>query len=225
MDVVAQQSNDTLFRNQAIKNLIQFYHESIGLQAELYNGPQYEPHPGYNEGHPYFNTTSFSIGSVGYNGLVYQEVPILYDLVRNELVVRHPYGDAFSAIKEKVDSFSFSGHSFIKLIIDSTNTNLSENNFYEKLFSGRILLLANNRKYVQEQSGATTIERKIYEKVQYYLLKDGKIYPVKNKKSLLALLKDKRNELQQYIKKNNLQFRNNMKADMSQLVAYYDQLM
>jgi len=225
IDVIAQQAADTVFRGQAIKNLIQFYHQSIGFHAELYNGPQPEPYLTFTEGDPYFTTSTFSSGTIRYNGLIYQEVPILYDLVRDELVIRHPNGDRFSVFMEKVDSFSFSGHYFIKLKIDSTTSPLTKSSFYEKLFSGRIMLLARNRKFIQEQSGTTSFERKIYERNQYYVLKDGKYYPVKNKKSLLAVLKDKRNELQQYIKKNNLEFRNNFKADMSEVVAYYDQLL
>ena len=225
VDVMAQQAADTVFRGQAIENLIRFYHQSIGFHAELYNGPQPEPYLSFTEGDPYFKTSTFSSGTVGYNGLIYREVPILYDLVRDELIIRHPQGDAFSVTMEKVDSFSFSGHYFIKLKIDSTTSPLTKSSFYEKVFAGRIMLLARNRKFIQEQSGTTSFERKIYERNQYYLLKDGKYYPVKNKKSLLAVLKDKRNELQHYIRKNNLEFRDNIKAYMTQVVAYYDQLM
>ena len=107
----AQQPADTGFRKEAINNLTHLYYQALGDQAGLYNGPVYDPYiPPITEGNPYFLTESFSTGSVSYNGLNYEQVPLLYDIVRDEVVVRHPTGFPIALIKEKIDSFSFSGH-------------------------------------------------------------------------------------------------------------------
>jgi len=221
---LAQQQTDTSFRNQAVNHLIQLYYQAVGHQAELYTSPVYDQYlPPITEGSPYFLTDSFSLGTIAYSGLIYQQVPLLYDMVRDEVVLRNPAGFSIALIKEKIDSFSFSGHSFIKFK-KSVEADINAEEFYEQLYSGSIKLLAKKRKSIQEILG-TSVTRKINSRTQYFIVRDGQFLSVKNKSSLLSVLKNKRNELQQFIKNNNLRFKENVESDMAQVVAYYDQIL
>jgi hypothetical protein len=221
---LAQQGNKGNFRDQAIQNLIGIYYQSLGSQAELYDAPVYERHiPGFTDGHPFFYSDTFSVGTIGYNGLVYKEVPILYDIVRDELITRSPTGFALALIKPKVDSFSFNGHSYVKLKNDTSEA--ATQSYYEKLSSGNIQLVAKRTKTVQVTNGITAVERRIYSRDNYYIYKEeGKFESIKKKKQLLDVLKDKKNALQQFIKQNHLKFKENFEEDAARVVAYYNQL-
>jgi hypothetical protein len=219
----AQQSNKESFRKQAIQNLIGLYYHSLDSQAELYTAPLYERHiPAFTLGHPFFFSDSFSVGSIGYNGLIYTDVPVLYDIVRDELVTRSPNGFGIALIKPKVDSFSFSGRLFVKLNDDTSG--VATQSYYEMLYNGNIQLLAKRKKDVQVSSGVSTVERRVYEQDRYYLYKNGLFETIKNKNSLLSALKDKKNAVQQFIKQNNLKLKQNFEEDAARVVAYYDQL-
>ena len=224
-DNFAQQFTDTAFRQAAITNVVHFYYSAIGLQARLYNGPFYMPYTrAFTEGHQYFQTDTFKMGNVAYNGLQYHNIPMKYDIIRDELIILHHNGVyPLNLIKEKIDSFSFSGHSFISIKPDSTNNTLPESGFYDNLYSGDISLLAKRTKYIQETNG-NTIEIKIYGRVHYYIVSKGKYHLIKKKSSLMEVLNDKRSAMQAYIKKNNLRFRKDFENDMIKVVSYYDQL-
>lgn len=220
----AQEVMDTSFRQKAIRNLIQFYHSSIGTQSHLYNAPLYERHiPRFTSGHPFFSSDSFSIGTIGYDGLAYNGLPVLYDIVRDELITLSPNGFSIALIKPKVDSFFFDGHSFIKLKDDASA--VATQSYYERLWNGNTGLFAKRKKTIQESSGNTTLERRVYAQDRYYIRRvDGVFETIKNKNSLLGVLKDKKSALQQFIKQNNLKFKQSFEEDAARVVAYYNQL-
>lgn len=223
---LAQQTPDSSFREAAIKNLIRFYDTTIGKQSHLYNGPLYEPYPRpFTEGHQFFLEDFFRIGSVFYDGLKYDSIPLKYDLIRDELLLEH-YNQVFAVnlLKEKVEAFSFSQHSFIKIIGDK-KINFPGDGFYDQLYSSpAIQFLAKRKKFIQETPRTITFERETYQRTYYYILKDGRYYDIKNKKSLMNLLRDKKKEMQQFIKNNSLRFKENFEEDVKQAIRYYDQL-
>lgn len=216
---------DTSFRQKAIENLIGLYRTSIGLQAGLYNGPLYEPYTRqFVSGHQFFNIDSITKGSVSYDGLGYYNIPMRYDIVRDELIIRHPNGFHVNLIKQKLDSFTLFDQRFIKIENLKGAGGLDSIGYYHQLYSSPdISVLAKRKKLLQEETGRTSIETSIYSKDFYYILKDGNYYPIKNKKALLEILKDKKSETQQYIKRNKLRFKQ-FENDVLETVSYYDQL-
>ena len=219
-----QQIPDTSFRQKAIANLIQYYHTAIGLQAHLYNGPQYAAYPRpFTEGHQFFETDSFRNGTVFYDGLQYLNVQLKLDIIRDELIMHHP-GNSFNVnlIKEKIDSFSIVKHSF-KNIREHSGAHLAPAaGFYQQLyFSSSISFLAKRKKYIQEMSETTGISTKVYNKDNHFILKDGVYHTIKNKKSFINVVKDKRGEMQKFIKNNNLKFKKGLEGDVVKALGYY----
>jgi hypothetical protein len=226
-DTNAQQRNDSLIRQSSINNVVQFYYKSVGLQAHLYNGPLYDYYPKvFTEGFPYFKSNLSTTGSVSYDGLHYDSILMTYDLVGDELIIFHPVGNfPINLIKNKVDSFSLYGHSFIHIKTDSQSV-LPGNGFFDQLYSSpAITFLAKRRKSIQEMGTSSTIETKVHQKTTYYISKKGVAHVIRNKNSVLNLMKERKSELQQYIKRNSIRFKKNFEADVLSTVKYYDQLM
>ena len=220
-----QNSSDTSFRQKAISNLIGFYREAVGRQAGLYNAPEFDPYiiP-FSKGHPYFQSNALANGTVTYEGIVYPDVPLLYDLVRDELVLlRHDDVRRLNLIKERVECFSIHGHSFVQLFSDTTMKSAPTPGFYDLLFDGAVDLLARRTKNLQQYTEGLSLENKVFAKDHYYVVKDKTYYNVRNKKTLLAVLKDKKSAIQQYIRTNKIQFRHNFEKAAVAIVAYYDQ--
>ena len=216
---------DTSFRQAAINKLVSFYHDSVGQSSNLYNGMEYELYPfPFGDGHQYFETTSYVTGDVHYNGVLYSNVPLRYEIVRDELLLLH-YDSIrnINLVKEQIDSFSIGQHKFLRIPKDSVHQILPEG-FYQQLHPGKTLLLAKHTKTLHEAIEYRTVMFKITYRKRFYVLKDNVYHPVKNKKDLLRIFRDKKNELQKYIKQDKLNFRKNTTVAITKLVAHYDQL-
>lgn len=211
----------------AIKNIVDFYNKSLSEQLHLYNGKEYKDYPyQFNEGHPYFLSNNWSKGTLNYNGELYEEVPMLYDVVKDELVILHfDNRSKICLIKEKISAFSLLAHSFVNIQPKKINSSTITEGFYDLLYPGKTSLFAKRTKNIQTFYRQSVSEIKIFKKDHYYLLKKNIYYPVSGRRSFLHQLTDKRKEIQQYIKKNRLSFKNDVENAMVKILAYYDQIM
>lgn len=209
----------------AIKNAIQFYSTTLHEQLHLYNGTAYHEYVmSFEEGDPYFLQSTWSTGTVNYDGNNYNDVSIMYNLVTDEVIIL-AYNKVvkIQLLKDRVAGFSLSGHSFIHLTRDSLfSTNMTPG-FYDMLANGKITLLSRRTKNIQMYA-KQKLEYKVFKKDHFYLKKNNSYFPVRSKKSLLEQLSDKKKEIQQYIKQNKLRFRKDPEGSMVKIAAYYNQL-
>ena len=204
--------SDTAASRLAAWNTIDFYHRFMGEESRLLNG--YE-HLGFlpMNGHPYFQEDNPKIGSIVYEGVWYRDVPLLYDLVRDEVVTEKDNGNLISLYGQKVSEFYLLDHHFI-----STPTG-----YYDLLCSGRINLEAKRVKRVLETIENLQVVRNIQYSVHYFVIRDGEWHPIGNLRSLFALLKDKKKEINQDLKKKKIKYRNDHKKALIEAVTYYNQ--
>jgi hypothetical protein len=200
------------------------YFKTLGRQAELYSGIEYVPFLDLiNEGQPYFGSDKFDTGQISYHGINYLNVPILYDLVQEALLIPVSEGQPpVELYNELVDSFSVSGHHFIRLVKEDGVAGSPQTGFYEQLYQGRSWVLKKEEKSISKTLNETGAYRIIKDKVSYYIKKDGRFYEVKGKGSVLNVLSDKKKDLKKYISSHNIRLSDNMDEGMVRLLSYYD---
>jgi hypothetical protein len=78
--------------------------------------------------------------------------------------------------------------------------------WYELLVEGKASIFKKIKKQMNEEKpyGSATIERSIHTSFQYYALYNGTFIQVKKFKELPDVLSDKKEQITQYIKANNL---------------------
>ena len=218
------QALDTSGYTSAINNAVVNYHQFLRPETGLYNGREYYDYsPTIKDGDPFFLSTKFNTGSVTYDGILYENVPILYDLVTSDVVITD--SNYFYRIKlngERVSRFSVLQHTFIRL--DEDSNAVIKPGFYDLLYDGETRLYKKHIKRVQEAVTNEGVRRYIVESIDYYVLKGNVYYHVNSKKDLLSVLKDKKKELNASVKKNKLDTRKKKDESFTALVAYYDQL-
>jgi hypothetical protein len=221
----AQSSADTSFLQKSIQNTIQLYRQFLGKEAGLYNGPEYESYPfRFQTGQPFFSVDSFVVGNLQYDGLDYFNVFLKYDLVRDELILRNHDGfNKINLIKDRVNYFEILDHRFVRITPDSSIKSNPPQGFYDLLHNGSVQFLAKRTKTVQQTIPGLVIEYHILSKDHFYLFKDGVYHKVRNKKTLLEYLKDKRANVQQFIRANNIRFKKNFEPAAILVLAHYDQ--
>lgn len=217
---------DTSFVRLAVEKTMQSYRSAVGLQAHLYNGAEYfVPFKQYVKGHQFFRDKTYQKGQVQYDGSLFVEVPMLYDVMNDELVTVHTgSGLAQKLVKQKVESFTLHNHTFIHLKIDSTASLPMRSGFYDLLYEGKIKALVKREKSLQERATADGMEGSFKEIDKYFIWKEGTYHQVRSKSSVLRVLKDQKKQLNKFASANKLQFRSGREEAIFKLAQYYDTL-
>lgn len=220
--------SDSSSQQNALNNAITLFHASIGKESPLYNGPEYYFYDPVIKGNAYFlDVNSFAQGSVYYDGAYYTNVPMLYDIHTDDIVVLlYNHFSKYSLLKERVKRFDFLDHHFININTDTLKNNtLIKSGFYDQLYNGKIEILVKRAKSIQTNSGGITGTESYFSPTKDYFLKKNNIYySFSSQGSLLDILKDRKKELQQYIKANQIRYRTDPEDAMVKIASYYDHL-
>jgi hypothetical protein len=209
----------------AIKNTVSRYYKSLGEQSGIYHGPAYIGYPyQLSNGHQFFESPNLTQGTIFYNGMLYQDIPMWYDLVKDEVVVQNI--DSLSMISlhnERIDYFSLLGHYFIKISQDSSSS--LSTGFYDQIYKGKTEVLVRRYKGTLEDVSTEGIFTKILkQKNEIYLKKEGKYFSVLSSGSVLKVLGNKQKEILSHLKKNAIKFKKDPEKAIVMMVSYYDQL-
>ena len=216
---------DSLITNLAYNNALRQYHEFLTPEPGLYRGFRYVEY-GYQlaEGHPYFGDGDMHKGVIWYNGILYENMLISYDMVKDQVVINSPFESyRMFLISNQVDSFTIGDHSFVRLR-DSLNPTAPRIGFYEQLSKGRVSLLKKDIKYVREEIQTMEVRRFIDSAESYYVKKNDTYYFVGNRKTMLRAFKDRSKDLIKFIRQNKLSVRHDLENTLIKVSAWYNDL-
>jgi len=222
----ATQGDSTYLQNTLAQTIAGF-DKAIDQQSRLYNGQEYLGYDRVIKGTALFplDATTWLPGQVNYDGITYKNIPMMYDIYRDVAVVLlYNKFSKYILISERVRDFTLLDHHFVRVEVDSLANPGISTGFYDQLYSGKIQVLAKRIKTIQTSTVQITLETYFSEKHSYYLRKGNTYYSIGSQRSILNVLKDKKKQLQQYIRDNNIQFRDDPEENMAKIAAYYDQL-
>jgi hypothetical protein len=222
-------TGDSSSQQSSFKNAVTLYHTSLGEQSPLYNGPEYYFYDPIYKGNAYFlDVNAFTKGSVFYYGVLYTDVPMIYDLYSDQLVVLlYNHFSKFSLIKERVGYFDFLDHHFVNINADSLSNNPGnlKSGFYDEIYKGKSAVLVKRSKSIQTNTGGTLGAESYFSPAKDFFLRKGNgYYSFGGQGSLLDILKDKKKEIEQFIKTNKIKYRRDPEDAMVKIVSYYDHL-
>jgi hypothetical protein len=220
---VSGQAPDSLNRASQVMedSLVSIYYSSQqqGVSS-LYNGRQFYGYLGSIEGDAFYLSKNWLTESIFYDGLWYRNVQIMYDIYRDEVIVKHPNGVVVVLFGERVNEFSFQGQTFVYL---NGNSSIKKG-FYQRLTQGRAIVYAKRIKILEEKINGLIVERKFIPRNIFFIYKENSYYPVKKQKALIAVLKEKRNEVQQYRNQLKLRYKTNAEQVIVRTAEYYNQI-
>jgi hypothetical protein len=217
---------DTAFLQSSVKHALAAYEEAVGMQTHLYNGTEYvdykKPH---FVGDQFFVSKAATRGNIFYDGTRHTQVPMLYDLVTDEVIVPHNNSGLLMKLNtSKIDTFQLHGHTFVHLQADSAGQGLPSPGFYDLLHSHHTQFLARRSKNMQDKASSTGMVGRFEVGDKFYIRKDSIYHQVSSKRSVYRVLKDKRKQLQQYASAQKLKFRKEKEKAILALTQYYDSL-
>jgi hypothetical protein len=221
---VAQTVPDTSFVTIAARNGMKTYERYVQGQTGLYVGSEYLQPPSDNVHHPFYVRNEWQWGDVEYNGELYENVPLLYDLSTDDLVTEQFYnGDEMVLVKAKVGRFSIEDHNFTNITAEQANMNVPLG-FYRINYDGPTRIISHHIKTYGEKIENNQVKHYYTPKSRYYILKDGKYEKVATKADILKVLQDKKSELRAYIRKKKIEISKTSTAAIAELAKFYDTL-
>ncbi|HET9280231.1 MAG TPA: hypothetical protein VFN95_18685 [Flavitalea sp.] len=203
---------------------VKVYFAAMGEQSPLYNGREYVEYSGTIQvGHPFYNTTEFTKGSIIYEGMLFNDAMILYDIVKDKVIIRH-FNQIFriDLPVEKIQEFHLLNHHFVRLYPDSAG--VIEEGFYDEMYKGKTKLYIRRRKLITEERTGTDLLQVAEQKDILYIQKEGTYHPVKTLKGLLTVFSNRSDGIRQHLRKNGIKFRKAPEAAVLTAVQYYDRL-
>jgi hypothetical protein len=166
----------------------------------------------------------FLPGSVTIRGKTFENIGIMYDLYKDEILTPVSTGVILQLNKEMVDSFSVrfqnKTHRFARMPDDSLE---GLKGYVNVLYRGKTALYIKynkkiNRPKVEGESDA------FYQIARIYFVKDSKEYLITGKKDIVKVLDDDKEQVTEFIKKNNLSVSKNEPESFIPVIRYYDQI-
>lgn len=191
----------------------------------LYNGRLYYIYDSREEEFQFFDSRKLVKGTVYYDGQQYENIPMMYDIARDELVITHINGYENILLQStKVKYFSLHDHNFKRFESGKEINADMKTGFYDQVYTGKTKILVRRTKQRQEKILDKKVIAQFPEKNFYYIYKDGRYYSVQSKKSFFALFPEQKRELRKELRKHKIRFRKNRENAIVAMVARYDEL-
>lgn len=215
---------DSVFIQSAKNQAIRLYERAIYRQEHVYEGNEYIPHDHRIKIHPFYPVDTLQRGTIAYNGTDYHNVPMLYDIVRDELSIQPPEGGYRIRLHtNKVSAFSMGPYRFVKILGDSALG--VRTGFYQLLHNGAVKVLVQRVKTIHEDISSGTYKADYIPQDRFFILKDGVYHSVKTKGSVLNVFADKSKELKKFIRANQLKFKDLQREEtISRVTQQYEEL-
>jgi hypothetical protein len=228
LPVLAQSAApDSSLQRDALNNTFSLFYSSLGKQSPLFNGTESYSYDPLIKGNAYYaDVNAFTPGVVNYGNIVFKNVPMLYDIYGDQVVtLLYNHFTKITLIKDKVSSFDFLDHHFIRVdTITFLNNPVIKPGYYDELYNGKLQVLVKYSKNIQTYTGGLTPETYFNAEKDYFIRKNNLYYSFSSQGGLLDILKDKKKELQKYIRENQIKYRKTPEEAMVKIASYYDHL-
>ena len=224
---VAQVKGNNPSEELVVNKAASVYFKSLGEQSGIYRGTEYTGYPfRVRSGHQYFESADISYGSVFYDGILYEGVPMRYDIVKNEVVVLYP--DNVSGIRlhnQKIKYFNIYNHHFIQIGKEDLMSDAIPAGFYDRVYAGEIELLVNRSKgTLKEATSAGNFITILKQKNIFFLRKQKNYFQVESIGSVLKVLGINQKKILDEFKKNKIKFRKDPEKAIVHMLKFKDQL-
>jgi len=214
---------DSAFYTHAAGRAIDLFNTTIADQSEIYNGAVYEFTPKGPKGSVYLEDKNFCTPSlIRYNGTVYKNIPVMYDVFNDEMVAFSPSSVYFILRKEKLTDVYLAAHHFVYM--DAANGADINPGYYDVLYDGKTTVLVKLIKTPHKSVTENAVEVSYSDESEIYIKKSGKFIRVDSKGDVINTFADRKKELKQYLSSNKIKFNKDKEESVARLARYYDRI-
>jgi len=159
-----------------------------------------------------------------YDGALYPKQKIFYDNHIDDILIQTPTKQYVTLDPGK---FQYASNATSKMVFLDKNPfrGFPGIGYYHLIYaSNENMVLKRHLKTLQPIWKNGKQRYGLEDVIRYYIVKDERFYHVKDNKSVLNILKDKRNELDAFIRKYNLNVKNEPERSLASITSYYESL-
>ncbi len=199
-------------QNELIKGTYHKWFDSVidVSNTNLLNGIEYkEKYKTLKDNNQYFLTKQFLPGYVVYNGQPYYDIPMKYDIFRNELIIKLvDKNDYFTIqlLKDHIESFQVENHQFINSNqLKSITTSDDNKDFYEVLFRNpNFSLFKKHIKNIQQRKNDQFAYSEFIYRSNFLINYSNEIFNIDSKKDIIRLFPEQKESINAFYKKNRV---------------------
>lgn len=216
--------DDSALVSGSSKYLVNFYNKTRHDFNLLYNGPFHYSYPIMEKGSPYFSGEDWQKGSVTYEDIIYDNVSMKYDLVKDQLIVMNEEKGrlALELFSPRIKEFSYEGLKFI-YIPRKSPLSLKEG-FYQQLSNGKITALCKTENTLEDIIVDNKIKWRISQKKKYFIIDNNHSRTISRQKDLMEAVKNHRQQIINYLKERKLKFKKNKEQVIAAATDLYNKL-
>jgi hypothetical protein len=211
-------STDT---STAIISIKTYFQNEIREDAHLYSGKEYSKYEPGIKGFPFFKNDEMLNGEILYDGNVYKDVPMLFDIVRQQVVINtYNQETRIQLLTEKIKYFTLNGHRFETVSqAEGKDDNISKG-LYDVVYTGKASMLVKRFKKIKK--GLRAEDPYTFTEEDEFFIRNGKnLYGISGKNAVMQALDDKKDLVKTCIRKNKLRFKKNIEKDLITVATYY----
>ena len=190
----------------------------------LYNGRIWKNLYYMVQGDQFLFSTMFLPGSLTIRGKSFENISIMYDLYKDEILTPVSPGIMLQLNKEMVDSFSIifqnKTYHFTRFPEDSLE---GLKGYVNLLYRGKISLYIKYSKKIDRQKTEGEND-KFYLITRIYLMKDNKVSLINGKSDLFKVFIEDKAQIKDFIKRNRLLVSKNEPESFIPVIKYYDSI-
>lgn len=209
----------------AKQTIINKYIHTAQNKVTLYTGKLQTPYPRSYINSPYMATDQYSLGEIGYDGIIYPHVHLRLDLFREEIVALSP-DTLYSVVldTDKIEYAVIHGRRLEYLKFDNTGKSPG-NGFYSPLYQANTCAILKKESVSRkEKARDKAVVFEFEHRKDYYLVMDGLFHPVNNKRALLKALESHKKELNAHIKLYKMDFKHSFEESLITVIKKYEEL-
>lgn len=210
--------DDSAFAARSANAAASLYENAAKGGSVLFSGNQYMSYSHGIKGTPFLAQENLTKGSVSYNGVVFDDILINYDVVKDELISMDYSGNyIMQFIKTKAASFTINNRCFVR--IDNPGSSIEENGFFEKVINGNASFFVKRKKTIRQAIGAEdTSSFEIRD--SYYIFYNQRFFQVTNTKSLYAVTGNNRGIVRNFLSSRRDDFKKDPESTIAAFCNY-----
>jgi hypothetical protein len=229
--IPADSPEDILKQRQEAFRLIEALEDPFE-DSLWYQGRIYDSQLRYKKGTPYFNNNISLLGSVTYNGKLYEDLLLCYNLVTDELilwsqrksynmiqVVLNKYDLERFSLNSQGNNYHFRTHTEMKPIHDRL-----KEGYYEVICDDILKMYVKHKKILFFNDFDADPFSYRYEK-QVYLILNGEINAVDSRREFLRAFQEHKKSLRKYLRRAHINFEKSGTQILIDLCAYSKSLL
>ncbi len=202
---------------------LEHYKESIPMTPEIFNGGEYVEYPSSFIGHAFYQTSSYTYADIVYNGIAYRGIPLLYDLVSQNLVVLNPtHAKKVMIQSNKVAEFTMNMSTgsvrFVKGEVLGVEGEF-KNEFVEEIVPKGFY--AFHQKSLQREIKDLDRNTRFDQSENFLLLYEEELILVKGKNRIIQILEMDKKSTRRTLKEKGLKYRLDRRAYHSAILQIY----